>query len=56
MRYPNIPPKTDPIEQINARRTQPAGAAITIAINNMSGGIGKKEDSTNEITNRTGIA
>jgi len=56
MRYPNIPPRTDPIEQTNAKRNHPTGDATTIAISNISGGIGKKEDSTNEMINKTGRA
>jgi len=56
MRYPKIPPRTDPIEQTNAKRNHPTGDAITIAISKISGGIGKKEDSTNEMINKTGRA
>jgi hypothetical protein len=51
-----MPPITDPTEQTNAKRNHPAGDAITIAISNISGGIGKNEDSTNEMINKTGRA
>ena len=56
MRYPNMPPIIDPTEQTNAKRNHPTGDATTIAISKMSGGIGKKEDSTNEMINKTGRA
>ncbi len=56
MRYPNIPPRTDPVEQTNAKRNHPTGDATTIAISKISGGIGKKEDSINEMINKTGRA
>ena len=51
-----MPPRTDPKEQKNAKRNQPAGAATTIAINKTSGGTGKKEDSTKAMINKTGSA
>jgi hypothetical protein len=56
MRYPNIPPRTDPTEHTNAKRNHPMGDATTIAISSISGGIGKKEDSTNAMINKTGRA
>jgi len=51
-----MPPRTDPTEQTKAKRNHPIGDATTIAISKMSGGIGKKEDSTNEMINKTGRA
>ena len=51
-----MPPRTDPTEQTSANRSHPDGTATTIAINKLSGGIGKKEDSTNETINKTGSA
>jgi hypothetical protein len=51
-----MPPRTDPTEQTNAKRNHPTGDATTIAISKISGGIGKKEDSTNETMNKTGSA
>ena len=55
-KYPNIPPSTDPTVHTSANRNQPAGIATTIAINNTSGGMGKNDDSINEMMNNAGIA
>ena len=50
------PREVYPIEHTNANLSQPRGAATTIVINNMSGAIGKNEDSINATINRAGIA
>ena len=51
-----MPPRTDPTEQTNAKRNHPTGDATTIAMSKISGVIGKKEDSTNEMINNPGRA
>jgi hypothetical protein len=56
MKYPNIPPNTEAMEQNKENFNQSAGTATTIAINKTSGGIGKNEDSINEIQNNAGSA
>ena len=45
MKYPPIPPRTDPAAQIAAYRKALAGIDIARAISRTSGGIGKKLDS-----------
>tara|TARA_B100001123_G_scaffold203329_1_gene230553 strand:- start:78 stop:245 length:168 start_codon:yes stop_codon:yes gene_type:complete len=44
------------MEQKREYRTHKAGTATVMAISKMSGGMGKKEDSTKDIANRAGSA
>ncbi len=46
-----MPPKIDPSVQIKANLNDFMGIEIASAINNTSGGIGKKEDSANDKKN-----
>src|SRR3989304_3487945 len=47
MKYPNIPPSTEPTEQIKAYLKALFGMPSASAINKTSGGMGKNDDSTN---------
>lgn len=51
-----MPPKTEATEQKKENLIQSAGTATVMAINKTSGGIGKKDDSTNETKNNAGSA
>ncbi len=51
-----MPPSTDAKEQKSEIRIHNLGMATVIAINKISGGIGKNEDSTKEIIQRAGKA
>ena len=51
-----MPPRTDAKEQKSANRIHNLGRATVIAINKISGGIGKNDDSTKAITQRAGKA
>jgi len=50
MIYPKTPPATELAEQTKAILQALVGAASTIGINKISGGIGKKELSAKDIT------
>src|SRR4030065_2135858 len=51
IRYPKRPPITEPIEHIKAYLNDLAGIDMASAISNISGGIGKNEDSVNASIN-----
>ena len=52
MKYPNIPPRIEPREQISAKRKALIIEPRIRAIKRTSGGIGKKEDSANARRNK----
>ncbi len=56
IQYPSIPPNTEATEHPRANRNQAVGTETTIAINSMSGGMGKNDDSMNAMMHKAGIA
>ncbi|MFQ5786877.1 MAG: hypothetical protein ACE5H1_02770, partial [Thermodesulfobacteriota bacterium] len=56
IRYPNIPPRTDIIEQIVAYQNERFGFPRHRAMRSGSGGIGKNDDSRNETMESAGTA
>jgi len=54
--YPNMPPRTEPIEQMVAKLNALPGLDMHKAISKISGGIGKNEDSQNASRKIAGLA